>query len=67
MKTAIALGTFDGLHKGHVAVLEKALPFNSIAVTFLVPPKKYIRVEKHNYAIRHNYTIYSDYCKTFVN
>ena len=38
MKTAIALGTFDGLHKGHVAVLEKALPFNSIAVTFLVPP-----------------------------
>ena len=39
MKTAIALGTFDGLHKGHLAVLEKTLPFSSVAVTFRIPPK----------------------------
>lgn len=39
MKTAIALGTFDGLHRGHRAVIEKTLPFYSIAVTFRLPPK----------------------------
>lgn len=42
MKTAIALGTFDGLHEGHRAVLEKILPFYSIAVTFKLPPKAVI-------------------------
>ncbi len=39
MKTAIALGTFDGLHSAHKAVLEKTLGFNSVAVTFEIPPK----------------------------
>lgn len=39
MKRAIALGTFDGLHKGHRAVL--SLPEDSIkiAVVFPLPPK----------------------------
>lgn len=41
MKTAIALGTFDGLHTGHRAVLDKVLPFYSVAVTFSYPPKFY--------------------------
>ncbi len=40
-KTSIAFGTFDGLHKGHLAVLENImgefdLPF---ALTFQAPPK----------------------------
>ena len=39
MKTAIVLGTFDGLHEGHRAVIEKAVGFFSIAVTFSLPPK----------------------------
>ncbi len=39
MKTAIVLGTFDGLHAGHRAVIEKATNFFSIAVTFDTPPK----------------------------
>lgn len=39
MKTAIALGTFDGLHKGHRAVISETRPYYSIAVTFYVPPK----------------------------
>lgn len=39
MKTAIVLGTFDGLHSGHRAVIERALDCYSIAVTFDVPPK----------------------------
>lgn len=39
MKTSIALGTFDGVHAGHRAVLN--LPKNSkkIAVSFKIPPK----------------------------
>lgn len=41
MKTAIALGTFDGVHTGHRAVLDKVLPFHSVAVTFAYPPKFY--------------------------
>lgn len=45
MKTAIALGTFDGLHKGHRAVLSKAIPYYGIAVTFCVPPKGVITNE----------------------
>lgn len=39
MKTAIALGTFDGLHAGHRAVLNETKGFHSIAVTFKIPPK----------------------------
>lgn len=39
MKTAIVLGTFDGLHAGHRAVIEKADGFYSVAVTFDIPPK----------------------------
>ncbi len=42
MKTAIALGTFDGLHLGHRAVIEKTLPYESVAVTFTLPPKSVI-------------------------
>ena len=39
MNTAIVLGTFDGLHSGHRAVIEKADGFFGIAVTFDIPPK----------------------------
>ena len=42
MKTAIALGTFDGLHAGHRAVIEKTADFFSVAVTFRIPPKNVI-------------------------
>ncbi len=42
MKTAIALGTFDGLHAGHRAVIEKTADFFSVAVTFKTPPKNII-------------------------
>ena len=38
MKTAVAFGTFDGIHAGHRAVLKHILPYNSIAVTFSSPP-----------------------------
>lgn len=38
-ETAVALGTFDGIHSGHRAVLEKTLDFYSVAVTFRIPPK----------------------------
>ena len=39
--SAVALGTFDGIHKGHLAVLRSALDsgFSPIAVTFRAPPK----------------------------
>lgn len=39
----IVLGTFDGVHKGHKAVLNSALAFkdfNAVAVTFPEPPKR---------------------------
>lgn len=39
METAIVLGTFDGLHSGHLAVIEKATDLFSVAVTFEIPPK----------------------------
>lgn len=39
MKTAIALGTFDGLHAGHCAVLKATDTFFSVAITFNIPPK----------------------------
>lgn len=42
MGTAIALGTFDGVHLGHQKVLSEALAYNSIVVTFNLPPKAII-------------------------
>lgn len=45
MKTAIVLGTFDGLHAGHRAVIEKAVGFFGIAVTFDIPPKSVLTGE----------------------
>lgn len=39
MKNAIALGTFDGVHIGHRAVLDLPQDYRRIAVTFSVPPK----------------------------
>lgn len=39
MKTAIILGTFDGLHAGHRAVIKNAEGFYGVAVTFDIPPK----------------------------
>lgn len=38
-KTAIALGTFDGVHIGHRAVLNLPCGYKKVAVTFTVPPK----------------------------
>ncbi len=42
-KTAIALGTFDGVHIGHQAVIKAAVDsgFKSLAVAFKFPPKAY--------------------------
>ena len=42
-KTAIALGTFDGVHTGHQAVIKAAVSsgFKPIAVVFKFPPKTY--------------------------
>lgn len=45
MKTAIVLGTFDGLHTGHRAVIEKAQGFFCVAVTFEMPPKSVVTGE----------------------
>ena len=42
MGTAVVLGTFDGLHKGHRAVIEKARGYYTVAVTFDIPPKAYL-------------------------
>lgn len=39
MKNAVILGTFDGLHPGHRAVIENAFPYRTVAVTFRLPPK----------------------------
>lgn len=39
MKTAVILGSFDGLHPGHLAVLKSALPYKITALTFSIPPK----------------------------
>ena len=41
VKTAVALGTFDGVHLGHRAVIENVVtsPYRRVAVTFVVPPK----------------------------
>lgn len=45
MKTAVLLGTFDGLHAGHRAVVEAAKGFFSVAVTFDIPPKSFFADE----------------------
>ena len=39
MRNAVALGTFDGLHKGHISVLNIPEGYNKIALTFEKPPK----------------------------
>lgn len=46
-KTAIALGTFDGVHAGHRAVLSavKDSGLTAIAVAFRVPPKSFFSDE----------------------
>lgn len=41
MKTAIALGTFDGIHIAHQSVLSIPDGYKKIAVTFKKPPKMY--------------------------
>ena len=46
MKNAIALGTFDGIHKGHRAVLDLPNDYRKIAVTFSVPPKAVLTNDK---------------------
>lgn len=42
MQTAIVLGTFDGLHKGHRAVIALARGYYTVAVTFDTPPKAFL-------------------------
>ena len=39
MKTAVALGTFDGLHNAHREVLNLPNGYKKVAVTFKKPPK----------------------------
>lgn len=39
MRNALMLGTFDGVHKGHLAVLSPKGDFRKIAVTFAKSPK----------------------------
>ena len=41
MPNAVVLGTFDGVHLGHRAVINAAKGYNCIAVTFSLPPKSY--------------------------
>ena len=47
METAVVLGTFDGLHKGHRAVIEKAKGYYTVAVTFDIPPKAFFNRDVH--------------------
>ena len=42
MKTAVALGTFDGLHTAHREVLDLPDGYKKIALTFKMPPKMVI-------------------------
>lgn len=46
MKNAIALGTFDGVHIGHRAVLDLPSDCKKIAVVFKRPPKSEIMEDK---------------------
>jgi len=45
-KTAIAFGTFDGVHKGHSAVIDLPQECYKVAVTFYYPPKLVLTGEK---------------------
>lgn len=45
MKTAVALGTFDGLHTAHRQVLSLPNGYKKVAVTFIAPPKMVISGE----------------------
>ena len=45
-KNAIALGTFDGVHKGHKAVLNLPDGCKKTAVTFDLPPKMFLTCKK---------------------
>lgn len=47
MKTALALGTFDGVHKGHRAVLDLPNNYKKIAVVFAVPPRAVMSGERY--------------------
>lgn len=42
MKNALMLGTFDGVHKGHIEVLTVPYGYKKIAVTFIKSPKAVI-------------------------
>ncbi|MBE6732448.1 MAG: riboflavin biosynthesis protein RibF [Ruminococcaceae bacterium] len=42
MLNGVALGTFDGMHNGHRAVIDAIKDYNRIAVTFKRPPKTYL-------------------------
>lgn len=42
MKTAVALGTFDGLHNAHRDVLSLPNGYKKVALTFKLPPKMLI-------------------------
>ena len=46
MKQAIALGTFDGLHEGHRAVLDHPDGYKLTVITFDIPPKSYFSDDK---------------------
>lgn len=45
MKTAIALGTFDGVHIAHRFVLSVPNEYKKVAVTFKMPPKMFFEGE----------------------
>lgn len=49
MRNALALGTFDGLHTGHMSVINSALQsgFESIAVIFADPPAASLLNKEH--------------------
>lgn len=46
-KTAIALGTFDGVHAGHIAVLKEAVSsgLDTVCIAFRVPPKCFFQTQ----------------------
>ncbi len=46
MKTAIALGTFDGVHIAHRVVLDLPDGYKKTAVTFKIPPKMFFEGNK---------------------